>query len=107
MRITGTGLFLLLFGLGPAVAQDVEAGHGLAAMWCSGCHRVEALSSGPTSDAVPSFVAVARIPSTTRTSLNVFLSTPHFAMPNFSLSRQEIADVSVYILSLRPAEQQN
>ncbi len=107
MRIIGAGLILFLFGYTPAIAQDVEAGHRLATMWCSTCHRVEARATSPISDTPPSFVAVARMSSTTRTSLNVFLSTPHIAMPNYALSRKEIADVSAYILSLRPAEQQN
>jgi mono/diheme cytochrome c family protein len=107
MRILGAGLILFLFGSAPAMAQNVEAGHRLATMWCSACHRVETRVVGPISDTPPSFVAVARMSSTTRMSLNVFLSTPHFAMPDISLSRKEIADVSAYILSLRPAEQQN
>ena len=52
-------------------------------------------------DAVPSFVSVARMDSTTTTSLEVFLSTPHGRMPDYSLSRHDIANVSAYILSLR------
>jgi hypothetical protein len=43
--------------------------------------------------------------STTSTSLNAFLSTPHPSMPDYALSRQEIADVSAYILSLNPQVQ--
>jgi mono/diheme cytochrome c family protein len=39
--------------------------------------------------------------STTEMSLAAFLTTPHGRMPNFSLSRAEIRDVSAYILSLR------
>jgi hypothetical protein len=36
-------------------------------------------------------------------SLHAFLSTPHHRMPDYSLSRQEIADISAYILSLKTA----
>jgi mono/diheme cytochrome c family protein len=101
MRKLALGAMLLL-GAGAARAQDVEAGHQLAATWCASCHQVEAKASGPVLDAVPSFASVAAMPSTTTLSLRVFLITPHPAMPNFTLSRREIADVSAYILSLRP-----
>ncbi len=52
-------------------------------------------------DAVPSFSSIAQIGSITQTSLEVFLSTPHARMPDYSLTRDEIRDVSTYILSLR------
>jgi mono/diheme cytochrome c family protein len=101
MRAFALGTMLVLVA-GTARAQDVQAGHQLAATWCSACHQVEAKASGPVSDTVPSFAAVAAMSSTTALSLRVFLMTPHPAMPNFTLSRREIADVSAYILSLRP-----
>ena len=41
--------------------------------------------------------------STTRLSLRVFLQTPHDRMPNLQLNRDEIDNVSAYILSLRTA----
>jgi len=43
---------------------------------------------------------VAR-PETTALSLSVFLQTPHHRMPDYALSRNEIADLVAYILSLR------
>jgi hypothetical protein len=54
-------------------------------------------------DVSPSFWSIARMPSTTAMSLQAFLSTPHHRMPDYSLSRQEIADISAYILSLKTA----
>ena len=107
MRTVSIGLAALLCGMMPAAAQDVEAGHRLAAMWCSSCHQIEAAARGPLRDTPPSFGVVARMSSTTRMSLTVFLSTPHYPMPNYSLSRQEIADVSAYILSLKPEDVRN
>jgi mono/diheme cytochrome c family protein len=103
-----THAFAVLLALLPATAwaQDVEAGHVLARMWCAACHQVEGTVTGPSSDAMPSFRSVAAMSSTTRMSLTVFLSTPHPAMPNYSLTRREIADVSAYILSLRPKPRQ-
>jgi mono/diheme cytochrome c family protein len=52
-------------------------------------------------DAVPTFAAIAAMKSTTAMSLTAFLSTSHTPMPDYSLSRDDIANVSAYILSLR------
>ena len=83
----------------PAAAQDVAAGRQIAKRWCSSCHEV---GKAPVqNDVSPPFMAIARMPSTTTISLNAFLSTPHHRMPDYSLTRQEIADVSAYILSLK------
>ncbi len=83
----------------PAAAQDVTSGFHLAKRSCGGCHEIGKV---PVQNAVsPPFAAIARMPSTTEMSLNAFLSTPHHRMPDYILTRQEIADVSAYILSLR------
>jgi len=86
-----------------AAAQDLEAGRQLARRWCSACHETGAapVRNAARNDASPSFVAIARMTSTTNLSLRVFLGTPHGRMPDFNLTRQEIADVSTYILSLK------
>lgn len=87
----------------PAAAQSVTAGRQIAETWCSNCHQIGAEAPPPKTDqGPPSFPAIARMNSTTEMSLAAFLSTPHGRMPDFSLSRQEIRDVSAYILSLRP-----
>ncbi len=87
-----------------ARAQDVDAGAGIARTWCSNCHLVDPRETKSGSDAVPSFAAIARLKSTTAMSLAAFLSSPHAPMPDFRLGRQEIRDVSAYILSLRDAQ---
>lgn len=83
-----------------AAAQDIEAGAKIAQTWCAGCHQI-----GPTpqraNDVVPPFAAVAASKGMTETSLTVFLMTPHTKMPDYSLSRQQIRDVSAYIMSLK------
>jgi mono/diheme cytochrome c family protein len=87
----------------PAAAQSTGnalAGHALARQWCAACHLIGP-GEGRTSDAAPAFEAVARRPSTTETSLRVFLQTPHRRMPNYTLTRQETDDVVAYILGLR------
>jgi cytochrome c len=96
-------LALALLGLlavNGAQAQDVYEGQRIAQQWCSGCHQI---GNKPTraNDAIPTFLAVAQMPSTTTISLTVFLSTPHGRMPDYNLSRAEIRNVSSYILSLR------
>ena len=90
----------VLYG-GAANAQDVLAGEQLAKTSCAGCHQVDKNDLPKRSDAIPSFVSVANMNSTTAMSLRVFLSTPHANMPDYSLSRNEISNVSAYILSLR------
>jgi mono/diheme cytochrome c family protein len=94
-------LSLLLLQASPSFAQDATAGKVLAERWCSSCHLVEAGQRKAPNDAIPSFIAIAQMPSTTRMSLNAFLVSPHPPMPNLILSRSEIANVSVYILSLK------
>ena len=102
-RIMALALLITATFVSASAAQDVEAGRQLAKRWCSGCHETGTapIRNGVRSDASPSFVAIARMSSTTNLSLRVFLGTPHGRMPDFNLSRQEIADVSAYILSLK------
>lgn len=95
---------ILLLGAAPAWAQDAQAGHDIATKWCANCHVVEVKGPAVRNDAVPSFRAIAQMNSTTAASLAAFLATPHPRMPNYTLSRQEIRDVSAYILSLRDAK---
>ncbi len=81
-------------------AQDINTGREIAQSRCSNCHVIDTKQYKGV-DIVPTFPSIARLPSTTEASLFVFLSTPHAEMPNFVLSRQQIRDVSAYILSLR------
>jgi mono/diheme cytochrome c family protein len=98
-----------LAGATPATSQtargDAVAGGKLAQEWCSGCHDVDAKST-QARDAAPSFLAIARMPSTTVMSLQVWLETPHPRMPNWELTSEQIADLDTYILSLRGAKSQ-
>lgn len=85
----------------PAFAQNVEAGGQIAKTWCAGCHLIGRTDQKIANDATPSFASIARMNSTTSTSLEVFLSTPHAKMPDYTLTRDEIRNVSAYIMSLR------
>jgi len=92
---------VLLFATGGVRAQDIESGKQIAQVSCSGCHRIAGEEPKTTSDAVPSFSSIGQMKSTTPMSLAAFLATPHANMPDLVLSRDEIRDVSAYILSLR------
>lgn len=97
------GLLLLGVASGRACAQelgDVAAGRTLAEKWCSSCHVVTSSQQLGTSTGAPTFFAIARMKSTTRLSLRVFFETSHDRMPNLHLSRDEVDNVSAYILSL-------
>jgi mono/diheme cytochrome c family protein len=82
----------------PAVAQDVQMGYIVAQRSCSSCHEIE--QGRFRSDVRPSFATIASRPNTTMMSLEILLTNPHYRMPDY-LTRQEIADVSAYILSLK------
>ena len=95
-------VLLMLLPCQPAQAQDQRNGELIAKTWCAGCHAIDgAPPAMGRNDAIPSFSAVAQMPSTTQTSLRVFLSTHHARMPDYNLTQREIADVSEYILSLK------
>jgi mono/diheme cytochrome c family protein len=89
---------LLLQAISPsALAQqfsDPAAGERLAAANCTKCHGAHG--------AAPAFTSIAAMPSTTETSLGVFLQTSHGSMPNLILSAADRNNLIAYILSLRP-----
>jgi mono/diheme cytochrome c family protein len=73
----------------------------LAETWCSSCHVVAPSAQTGARTGVPTFTAVASIPSTTSIALRAFLQTPQARMPDLHLSRDETDDLIAYILSLR------
>ena len=81
----------------PAAAFDAEAGRQLAERWCSSCHAVKP-SSGV--DQAPTFEAIAQDPSRSPDWIRTWLSTPHPAMPDMALSREEIESIIAYLRSL-------
>ena len=96
-RSVAWGGLLLLAILPSALGQqlgDPAAGERLAAANCAKCHTADG--------AAPAFTKIAAMPSTTQTSLGVFLQTSHGSMPNHILSAADRNDLIAYILSLRP-----
>jgi mono/diheme cytochrome c family protein len=81
------------------LAADRVAGQRVAEHICAECHQVDAkLRPGLPG---PDFARVAAMPSTTMAALQAFLRTPHAKMPNISLSKTEIDDVTAYLMSLK------
>jgi mono/diheme cytochrome c family protein len=85
---------------------DVARGADLAKVWCGSCHVVSASRAGSFREVPPSLREIARR-GMTPDHLRAFLSHPHGAMPDLSLSRAEIADLIDYIEALRRASGQN
>lgn len=96
-KLLATATLAVISMITAAYGQNVEAGHIVAQRYCSTCHEIE--KNPRYSDMAPSFSDIARSPIATSGKLNTFLTKPHDRMPNY-LMRQEISDVSAYILSL-------
>jgi cytochrome c len=85
-----------------ALAQSGEraAGRRLATELCGDCHQARPpfplLYRYP-----PSFQDIAKLPSTTRLSLKVFLRSNHKQMPNFIISKSDTDNIIDYIISLK------
>jgi mono/diheme cytochrome c family protein len=98
-------LAILELGAGPAWAQppgDPGRGRAIAHQLCSACHLVSREHRGPVPDGIPSFMTIAARPDATEDRiLGVLVSPPHPAMPTPPLSRQQLHDMTAYILSLR------
>lgn len=89
-----------VFGLGPALGQDIAAGEQVARMSCTGCHDI-GNRPNPALGLAPSFTKIANTKGMTQTAVEVFLSTSHEVMPNYSLSAKQVSDVAAYIANLR------
>lgn len=80
---------------------DVANGNVLARKLCTTCHLIGEPANAPVPSDVPSFASIANRPGQTTEHLSTFLTRPHPPMPNLSLTRMEIRDLTGYILSLR------
>lgn len=89
----------------PAVAQqlpgDPAAGRAIAQRGCAQCHLIGADDRQAAVNGVPTFVGLARDRAVDQSRLQGFMQAPHPPMPDLALTRQEINDVTAYILSLR------
>ena len=90
----------LVLGATAANAGDAGAGAQLAQRWCAACHVVAPTQSGSVPQGPPSFPMIAKS-GLGADQLRAFLSHPHGAMPDLSLTRTEIDSLIAYIQSLR------
>lgn len=111
MPIARTGHSLiactLMVLIGPfgqtAAAADAERGHQIAKSWCVSCHVIDKAGTGTRIDTAPSFPTIAADAGRSdERRLAAWLSTSHPTMPDFSLARDEIADLVAYIRTLGP-----
>jgi mono/diheme cytochrome c family protein len=82
----------------PALA-DAAKGSQLAQQWCASCHVTGGPPAANLQQGPPSFSSIAH--ARTADQLRAFLSHPHGAMPDLSLTRAEIDDLVGYIETLR------
>jgi len=82
------------------LATEHSFGRQIALEQCGTCHRVTAGQLRPRQN-VPSFFAIANLPSTTPLSLRVFLRSNHNGMPNLIVSEADTTELIDYILSLK------
>lgn len=97
---TGTvllGAFGLLALASPAAAADPDAGLSLAKRWCSSCHAVDPNPERAPVDGVPSFRAIASLPNYEPGWVGAFIQNPHPPMPDLSLSKRDIDDITAYL----------
>jgi mono/diheme cytochrome c family protein len=80
---------------------DVQKGRIFARQVCAECHAIGRQRPRSPNSAAPSFVSVASTPGMTEMALNVFFQTPHRAMPNLILTRDQKTEIIAYILSLK------
>jgi mono/diheme cytochrome c family protein len=101
------GLTIAIAGLlaGTVHAQihpDAKTGHELASKLCTICHIVDSATAGATVPAdVPSFEEIANKPGQSAEMIAGRIVIPHPPMPQIQLTREEIGDLAVYIMSLR------
>ncbi len=87
-----------MLGATCASAEKADA-RKVAQEACAACHDI-GTGSAAGAKSGPSFVEIARMPSTTELSLKVFLRSSHRNMPNLMLSADEIDALAAYILEL-------
>jgi cytochrome c len=94
---------LVSLSLAAATARPMRAdatrGSQLAQQWCASCHVTSGNPTGNVQQGPPSFRTIAG--ARTADELRAFLSHPHGAMPDLSLTRKEIDDLVGYIETLR------
>ena len=100
-RLRAVMLFSLVLAAPTAhpARADATKGSQIAQLWCDSCHVTGGTPAGKLQQGPPSFSTIAH--ARTVDQLRAFLSHPHGAMPDLSLTRAEINDLVAYIETLR------
>jgi mono/diheme cytochrome c family protein len=97
------GVIVVTLALATATVEsalaDAAKGSQLAQQWCASCHVTGGTPAANLQQGPPSFSTIAH--ARTADQLRAFLSHPHGAMPDLSLTRAEIDDLVGYIETLR------
>jgi mono/diheme cytochrome c family protein len=93
-----------VYAAGAAANQEpmVEAGRRIVAMNCSACHTMKAEGDSPVAAAPPLRTLWERYPDEALTeAFEQGLLTSHPAMPRFTLSREELSAILLYLKSIQ------
>jgi mono/diheme cytochrome c family protein len=80
---------------------DIQKGRALAREVCAECHAIRRQGGRSPNGEAPSFASVAATPGMNEMALNVFFQTSHRNMPNIIFTRDQIREISAYILNLK------
>jgi mono/diheme cytochrome c family protein len=80
---------------------DPEHGKTLAESLCSNCHLVGAGTQEHVNADVPSFHEIANMERQTTGDIIAHIILPKHPMPQIPLTKDELADLAAYIISLR------
>jgi len=81
---------------------DPKQGKVLAEKLCTNCHLVgSAQQQQPANADVPSFPEIANLEGQTAGAITARIMLPKHPMPTIPLTKDELADLAAYILSLR------
>jgi mono/diheme cytochrome c family protein len=106
LRTEFAALLLLLsvpLALAGVTSQpDPVQGEVLAEKLCTNCHLVgSAQQQQPANADVPSFPEIANLEGQTAGAITARIMLPKHPMPTIPLTKDELADLAAYILSLR------
>jgi len=86
---------------GRQASASATRGAAFARSACAECHAVGAGEFASPNASAPAFQALADRPDMSRAALAVLLSSPHKSMPNYIIARDDVADLSAYLSSIR------
>jgi mono/diheme cytochrome c family protein len=87
-------------GFAQDISKSVAMGQNLAKTFCRDCHQISIEESKPRAH-VPSFIEIAKLPTTTTLSIRAFMQIKHNEMPNYQLTRDQTENVIAFIMSLQ------